>query len=45
VNKAFELRQQADYREHADVTVDMAAPFVAEARELLRAIRIYLLLP
>ena len=37
VNKAFDLRQRADYREHTVISRDQVAPFLNEARGFLNA--------
>jgi uncharacterized protein (UPF0332 family) len=42
VNKAFDLRQRADYREHTVVAHDQVAPFLDEARRFLNAAKDHL---
>jgi uncharacterized protein (UPF0332 family) len=42
VNKAFELRQRADYREQIVIARDQVAPFLDEARRFLNSARDHL---
>jgi uncharacterized protein (UPF0332 family) len=42
VNKAFDLRQRADYREHTVIAHDQVAPFLDEARRFLNAVKDHL---
>ena len=39
LNKAFELRQRGDYREYIELTHEQAAPFIAEARSFIAAVK------
>ena len=42
VNKAFDLRQRADYREQIVIARDQVAPFLDEARRFLNAAKDHL---
>jgi uncharacterized protein (UPF0332 family) len=42
VNKAFELRQRADYREQIVIAPDQVAPFLDEARRFLNSAKDHL---
>jgi len=42
VNKAFDLRQRADYREQIVIARDQVAPFLDEARSFLNAAKDHL---
>ena len=42
VNKAFDLRQRADYREQIVIAHDQVAPFLDEARRFLNAAKDHL---
>jgi uncharacterized protein (UPF0332 family) len=42
VNKAFDLRQRADYREQIVIAHDQVAPFLDEARRFLNSTRDHL---
>jgi len=42
VNKAFDLRQRADYREQVNLTTEDVEPFLAFARDFIDSIRKYL---
>jgi uncharacterized protein (UPF0332 family) len=42
INRAFELRQRADYREFAEHTREQVKPLISEARQFVRTIEEYL---
>ena len=42
LNKAFELRQRADYREYAEVTLEEVAPYIEKAESFVQAAKDYL---
>jgi uncharacterized protein (UPF0332 family) len=42
INKAFELRQRADYREFAELTREQVEPLISEARQFVGKIEEYL---
>lgn len=42
LNKAFELRQRGDYREHCELSKDQVEPWLGEAVPFLAAVGTYL---
>lgn len=42
INKAFDLRQRADYREHVILTHEQVAPFLNSSRKLIDSVSAYL---
>lgn len=42
INTAFELRQRADYREYADISLEQAEPYINKARIFIVAVKEYL---
>jgi uncharacterized protein (UPF0332 family) len=42
INKAFDLRQRGDYREHLDLTYEQVKPYITEANTFVQAVRDYL---
>jgi len=42
INKAFELRQSADYREYAKLTYEQVEPFIEKAKLFIQKINDYL---
>jgi uncharacterized protein (UPF0332 family) len=42
INRAFELRQRGDYREHVDLSYEQVAPYLDEAEVFVRAVKDYL---
>lgn len=42
INKAFELRQEGDYREYAELTVEEVEPFIEKARDFVHHIKKHL---
>jgi len=42
INKAFELRQEGDYREYAELSYKEVEPFIEKARVFLHKINDYL---
>ena len=42
INKAFDLRQRGDYREHIILTPEQIAPFLDSARQFIDAVKVYL---
>lgn len=42
INKAFDLRQRGDYREHVFLTRDHIAPFLDSARRFIDSVKDYL---
>jgi uncharacterized protein (UPF0332 family) len=42
INKAFDLRQRADYREEVVLTREQVEPFLASAREFIESVSTYL---
>ena len=42
INKAFELRQRADYRENIDITYEHVEPFIEKAKLFVRKVEEYL---
>ena len=42
INKAFELRQEGDYREYIELSYEEVAPFIGKARIFLQGIEAYL---
>ncbi len=42
LNKAFELRQRGDYREYFELEHEQVAPFIADARAFIAAVKAYL---
>ena len=42
INKAFELRQEGDYREYVDLTYEQVEPFIQKAKVFVQSIRDYL---
>lgn len=39
INKAFELRQEGDYREYAEITYEEVEPVIQQAQSFLKTIR------
>jgi hypothetical protein len=39
VNKAFDLRQRADYREHPNITQTQVEPYFEQTRRFIDAVR------
>lgn len=42
INKAFELRQEGDYREYVELTYEQVKPFMEEARVFVQKVKDYL---
>jgi uncharacterized protein (UPF0332 family) len=42
INKAFELRQEGDYREYVELTYEQVKPFIEEARVFVQKVKDYL---
>ena len=42
INKAFDLRQRADYREQVMLTHEQVAPFIDSARKFIDSVSVYL---
>ena len=42
VNKAFDLRIRADYRERVSLTKEQVTPFLDQAKDFINAVREYL---
>ncbi len=42
VNKAFELRQEGDYREYAELTYELVKPFIERAQMFVMQVEDYL---
>ena len=42
INKAFDLRQRADYREQVTLTREQVAPFLNSTREFIDSVSAYL---
>lgn len=42
VNKAFELRQEGDYREYAELSYDQVGPFINDAKAFVQYVTSYL---
>lgn len=42
INKAFELRQRGDYREHVELTYEQVEPFVQQAETFVQTVKNYL---
>lgn len=42
INKGFELRQEGDYREYAELTVEEVEPFIEKARDFVYHIKKHL---
>ena len=42
INKAFDMRQRGDYREHVILTRELVAPLLDQAREFIDAVRNHL---
>jgi len=39
LNKAFEMRQRADYREYVELTSERVRPFIKSGKEFVEALR------
>ena len=42
INKAFELRQEGDYREYVELTYEQVEPFIEKAKVFVKVIKDYL---
>lgn len=42
INKAFDLRQRGDYREYEELSYEVVAPFIAQSRNFVQAVKDYL---
>lgn len=42
INKAFELRQEGDYREYVELTYDQVEPFIDKAKLFVQKVKDYL---
>lgn len=42
INKAFELRQEGDYREYAELSYEEVEPFIEKANIFIRAVKDYM---
>lgn len=42
INKAFELRQERDYREYVELSYEEVEPFIEKAKVFLQEIKDYL---
>jgi hypothetical protein len=42
INKAFEMRQEGDYREYVELTYEQVKPFIEKASEFVNAVEDYL---
>lgn len=42
INKAFEMRQEGDYREYVELAYEQVEPLIAQAKQFVEAVRDYL---
>jgi len=42
INKAFELRQEGDYREYAELSYEEVEPFIEKAKFFIQTVKDYL---
>jgi uncharacterized protein (UPF0332 family) len=42
INKAFEMRQEGDYREYVELDYEQVKPFIGQAKQFVEAVREYL---
>jgi uncharacterized protein (UPF0332 family) len=42
INKAFEMRQEGDYREYVELTYEQVEPFIEKASQFVNAVKDYL---